>query len=98
MSETDKKSNITEQAYLELAAAAKEKYDELDKRADKYRDNIVVLQKELISCYGYVRIMHSVYVDNQEDPQIEIMMEVLRGFLSQFIQDNFMKDIDNLKL
>ncbi len=86
---------MLENDYLELANEAQKKYNELDERNAKNLQELKQLKKELITCYGYVRILDSVY-NNQEaddlEPQIQLMIEVLREFLSQFTEENILNN------
>lgn len=85
MSESE---NITEQKYLELAEDFKIKYEEMSNKII-YKDyQLLQLKKELISCYGYVRILDNLYAQQDDhEPTIHMMIEVLREFLSQFTED-----------
>tara|TARA_R110000772_G_scaffold111119_3_gene214878 strand:+ start:708 stop:971 length:264 start_codon:yes stop_codon:yes gene_type:complete len=80
--------NITEQDYLELAEQSKNKYEELNNKILKKNEELQDIKKELISCYGYVRILDNLYNQQAEtEPNISIMLDVLRDFLSQFTED-----------
>lgn len=80
--------NITEQSYLELAEDAKNKYEEFEKIINKQKEELMDIKKELISCYGYVRILDNLYTQQGEiEPHIGVMLSVLRDFLSQFTED-----------
>lgn len=81
-------NNTTENDYLELARDAQNRFTELDRKLKNRDDEIKEIKKELISCYGYVRILDNLY-QNQDDqePNIALMIEVLREFLSQFTED-----------
>tara|TARA_Y100001972_G_C7522444_1_gene263509 strand:+ start:94 stop:351 length:258 start_codon:yes stop_codon:yes gene_type:complete len=84
---------MLENDYLELANDAQKKYNELNERNQKNLEELKQLKKELITCYGYVRILDNVYnsQNNEElEPQIQLMIEVLREFLSQFTEDNIL--------
>ena len=78
----------TENEYLELANDAQKKFNELDLKLKHKENELKEIKKELISCYGYVRILDNLY-QNQDDiePNISIMIEVLREFLSQFTEE-----------
>ena len=85
MSEPD---NRTEQEYLELARDFKIKYDEMTTKINNKDNQLLQIKKEMISCYGYVRILDNLYAQQDEhEPTIHIMLEVLREFLSQFTED-----------
>ena len=85
MSESE---NITEQKYLELAEDFKRQYEEMEKKIKDKDEQLLEIKKELISCYGYVRILDNLYSQQDDhEPTIYIMLEVLREFLSQFTED-----------
>ena len=81
----------TEGQYLELANDAQERFNAMSLRI-KHKDNeLLEIKKELISAYGYIRILDSVYQSqDDQEPTITIMIEVLREFLSQFTEDNIL--------
>ena len=84
------KLNITEQDYLELAEDAKKKYEDFERKLIKKDEELMDIKKELISCYGYVRILDNLYTQQGEvEPHIEIMLSVLHDFLSQFTDTVF---------
>jgi translation initiation factor 2B subunit (eIF-2B alpha/beta/delta family) len=81
--------NITEQRYLELAEDAKNRYEELEHKLNSKKNELINIKKELISCYGYVRILDNIYNSQAEiEPNCALMIEVLRDFLSQFTEDH----------
>lgn len=78
----------TENEYLELANDAQQRFNELDRKMKSKENEIKEIKKELISCYGYVRILDNLYQNQDEtDPNIGLMIEVLREFLSQFTEE-----------
>ncbi len=78
----------TENEYLELANDAQQRFNELDRKMKSKENGIKEIKKELISCYGYVRILDNLYQNQDEtDPNIGLMIEVLREFLSQFTEE-----------
>jgi len=83
----------TEEQYLELASDAQTRFNLLELKIQNKDDELLQLKKELISCYGYIRILDNVY-SNQDDvePTICMMLEVLREFLSQFTEDNILNN------
>jgi translation initiation factor 2B subunit (eIF-2B alpha/beta/delta family) len=81
-------NNTTEQDYLELARDAQTRFTELDRKLKTRDDEIKEIKKELISCYGYVRILDNLYQSqDDQEPNIALMIEVLREFLSQFTEE-----------
>jgi len=82
-------NTITENEYLNLATEAQHKYNELNQKLLDKEKQIKEIKKELISCYGYVRILDNMYIQQAEqDETITLMIEVLREFLSQFTEEN----------
>ena len=88
---SNENNNRTEQEYLELATQSQLKFNELESKINNKNSELLEIKKELISCYGYVRILDNIYTQSHEqDPTISIMIEVLREFLSQFTEDNIL--------
>tara|TARA_R110002012_G_scaffold237919_1_gene411667 strand:- start:4429 stop:4683 length:255 start_codon:yes stop_codon:yes gene_type:complete len=80
----------TEGDYLELANDAQIRFNEQLAIIVKKDQELRQIKKELISCYGYVRILDNIYLQQEEqEPTITIMLEVLREFLSQFAEAQF---------
>jgi len=81
----------TEQEFLQLANDAQEKFNELNNKLQDAEEELLYLKKELISCYGYIRILDNVYKNQIEvEPTISLMLDVLREFLSQFTENNIL--------
>lgn len=88
---TTENNNRTEQEYLELATQSQLKFNELESKIINKDNELMDIKKELISCYGYVRILDNIYnQQHEQEPTISIMLEVLREFLSQFTEDNIL--------
>ena len=88
MVDDDKK---TEQEFLQLANDAQEKFNELNNKLQDSEEELLYLKKELISCYGYIRILDNVYKNQIEvEPTVSLMLDVLREFLSQFTENNIL--------
>ena len=87
----DDNMRTTENDYLELARDAQNRFTELDRKLKSRDEEIKEIKKELISCYGYVRILDNLYQNQDEqEPNIALMIEVLREFLSQFTEENIL--------
>tara|TARA_R110002153_G_scaffold193128_5_gene346499 strand:+ start:1396 stop:1653 length:258 start_codon:yes stop_codon:yes gene_type:complete len=83
----------TEGQYLELANDAQERFNAMSLRIKHKDEELMQIKKELISAYGYIRILDHVYQNQEEqEPTITIMLEVLREFLSQFTEDNILNN------
>lgn len=79
----------TENDYLELATDAQKRYNDMALKIKSKDDELFRIKKELISCYGYIRILANVYESQGEgEPTICMMIEVLYEFMSQFAEEN----------
>ena len=81
----------TEGEYLELANDAQQRFNQQALEIKQKDEELLQLKKELISCYGYVRILDNLYINQGDgEPTIGMMLEVLREFLGQFTLDNIL--------
>ena len=73
--------------YLEAMAQLQKKYDAFNNKRIIIENKNKMLAKELLTCYGMVRIIDSLI--NPENTDFEIMMtiDVLRGYLSTVVDD-----------
>lgn len=84
--EKSNESNMLENEYLELSNQLKEKFDENENIMNKLKKENETLKKDLISVYGYIRILDSFAENTMElDMEIKGLIEILRSYLS----DNF---------
>tara|TARA_R110000787_G_scaffold208127_6_gene318093 strand:+ start:665 stop:964 length:300 start_codon:yes stop_codon:yes gene_type:complete len=73
--------------YLEAMEQLQKKYDAFNNKRIIIENKNKMLAKELLTCYGMVRIIDSLI--NPENTDFEIMMtiDVLRGYLSTVVDD-----------
>tara|TARA_R110000822_G_scaffold95684_1_gene218465 strand:- start:352 stop:651 length:300 start_codon:yes stop_codon:yes gene_type:complete len=73
--------------YLEAMAQLQKKYDAFNNKRIIIENKNKMLAKELLTCYGMVRIIDSLI--NPENTDFEIMMtiDVLRGYMSTVVDD-----------
>ena len=79
---------MLEGEYLELCDQLKEKYDLMEKENEKIKQQQETLLKELISCYGMIRIIDNLTEQSFIDAHVKTMIEILRSHLSD-IFDNY---------
>lgn len=86
MDQPNKSNNMLENEYLELSNQLKEKFDENEKLMTRLKKENETLKKDLMSVYGYIRILDSFAENTMElDMEIKGLIEILRAYLS----DNF---------
>jgi hypothetical protein len=75
--------------YLEAMDQLKELNDKREKELEQLKEDNMEIKKELISCYGVVRMIDMMY-SNTEEPVLEIgiLIEGLRDYLSQYTEHN----------
>jgi hypothetical protein len=84
-------TNKTEQEYLELAQESKKKFDELECQKDEAVENMKMMQKEILSVYGLIRLIDNMYQDMPCcDPNIGLLLEIVRGYLGQYVENEIM--------
>ena len=78
---------MLEQEYLELVNQLKENFDTKEKEIEKIKEENIELKKNLMSVYGYIRILD--FIANRIDLDVELqnMIDVLRSFLSDVYDD-----------
>jgi len=78
---------MLEQEYLELANQLKENFDSKEREIEKIKEENIELKKNLISVYGYVRILDFMASRTDLDVELQNMIDVLRSFLSDVYDD-----------
>lgn len=87
---------MNEGEYLEMANQLKESFDEKDKEMIKIKKENELLKKNLLSVYGYVRILDYISTASDEiDFELRGMIDILRGFLSDLYDDFFNINFDS---
>lgn len=81
---------MLEQEYIELTNQLKEQFDEKDKQVEKIKEKHINLLKNFLSVYGFIRI-----IDTAEPDEKDLMIEVLREFLSHIFDNIILFDINN---
>jgi len=80
---------MNEGMYLDAMNQLKEINEKRDKEYEKLKEENVEIKKELISCFGVVRMIDMMYADTEEPLlEIGILIESLREYLSQYTERN----------
>ena len=84
---------MMEQDYLEMVNQLKEKYDEITAKLDKIELLELDIKKDMISCYGIVRILDHLISTSMGgyDTEVITMIEVLRGMLSDCMDKHILE-------
>ena len=85
-------SNIeNEQMYLEMVGQLKDKFDEVEQKLDTIEKRDKQLRKDFITAYGTIRFLDHLISNSPVgfDDEVVIMVEVLRGFLSDCVDNHF---------
>jgi len=80
---------MNEGMYLDAMNQLKEMNEKRDKAFKKLEEENMDIKKELISCYGVVRMIDMMYNDVPEPVgEISLLIESLREYLSQYTEHN----------
>ena len=74
---------LNDEALIEMADQLKKTYDEITFKLEKIQLENLELKKNLISAYGFCRVLDMIASDSYElQPEILILIETLRAYLS----------------
>jgi len=81
---------MLEGEYLDLVKQLKDKYDEIEAKLESIERRDKELRKDFISAYGIARLLDHLIDINPigYDNEIVVLVECLRGFLSDSIDKN----------
>jgi len=85
-------SNIeNEQMYLDMVGQLKDKFDEVEQKLDTIEKRDKQLRKDFITAYGTIRLLDHLISSSVVgfDDEVVILVEVLRGFLSDCVDNHF---------
>ena len=86
-------SNIeNEQMYLDMVGQLKDKFDEVEQKLDTIEKRDKQLRKDFITAYGTIRLLDHLISNSPVgfDDEVVIMVEVLRGFLSDCVDNHIL--------
>lgn len=80
---------MDENEILQMGQTLKRKYEELESKSKQIKEDYTLLQKDLLSIYGYIRIIDTTICDCIEIPmELEIIINILRDYASSTIGDH----------
>jgi len=82
---------MLEGEYLDLVKQLKDKFDEVEQKLDTIEKRDKQLRKDFITAYGTIRLLDHLISNSPVgfDDEVVIMVEVLRGFLSDCVDNHF---------
>tara|TARA_R110001599_G_scaffold149739_1_gene333745 strand:- start:829 stop:1134 length:306 start_codon:yes stop_codon:yes gene_type:complete len=93
---TKPSEEINENEYLEMSNHFKKLYDDLSEKNFSQDIKIMDLKKELITVYGFIRVIDNILDSLYEVPhEIVVLIEIIRGHLSNFIDKEIFKINNN---
>ena len=83
---------MLEGEYLDLVKQLKDKYDEIEAKLDIIERRDKELRKNFITAYGVIRLLDHLISSSVVgfDDEVVIMVEVLRGFLSDSVDKHIL--------
>ena len=97
MNDTLNENQMTEGMFIDAMNQLKELNEKRDEENKKYKEEVIQLKKELISCYGVVRLLDNLNENHPlgETPvEVKIVIETLREYLSQYVEDNILGSLE----
>ena len=86
---TDDTLEMTDGMVLDAMNQLKEINEQRDKQMEKLRDELSEYKKEMITSDGVIRLIDMIYKDTDDQiPEINILVETLREYLSQFAEEH----------
>ncbi len=80
---------MTDGMLLDAMNQLKEMNDEREIEMDKMKEELSEYKKEMITAYGVIRLIDMIYKDTPDQiPEINVLVETLREYLSQFAEDH----------
>ena len=87
------KIEMNEGMYLDAMNQLKDMNEKRDMELEKLQEENLEIKKELISCYGVVRMLDMMYNDVPDPVQeVAILIESLRDYLSQYTEHTIIKN------
>lgn len=96
MVEINNENGMNEGMYLDAMNQLKELNEKREEENRKNKEELIQLKKELISCYGIVRILDNLHENHPLDEnsvEVKIVIETLRDYLSQFVEENILGSV-----
>ena len=82
-------TDMTDGMVLDAMNQLKEMNDERERELNNVKEELNEYKKEMITAYGVIRLIDMIYKDTPEQiPEINILVETLREYLSQFAEEH----------
>ena len=85
--EEPKNEGMSEGLYLDAMKQLQDKFDVFNKKRIIIENKNKMLAKEILTCYGLVRIIDSLIHPETTDFQIMMSVEILRGYMSDIVDE-----------
>jgi len=85
--EEPKNEGMSEGLYLDAMKQLQDKFDAFNKKRIIIENKNKMLAKELLTCYGLVRIVDSLINPETTDFQVMMSIEILRGYMSDVVDE-----------
>tara|TARA_R110002012_G_scaffold37498_1_gene104923 strand:+ start:2587 stop:2883 length:297 start_codon:yes stop_codon:yes gene_type:complete len=88
---------MNEQMFLESMNHLKEINDKRDSEMKKLERQLLEYKKQLITVYGIIRLLDSVYNNHVIEPAFEVttIIECLRTYISEYLVENVINNNSN---
>lgn len=81
---------MNEGMYLEAMEQLQQKFTEYDRKRIIIENKNKMLAKELLTCYGMVRVIDSIINPDSTDFEVMLSVDVLRGYISRVVNESIL--------
>ena len=83
--EETKNEGMSEGLYLEAMKQLQDKFDDFNKKKIIIENKNKLLAKELLTCYGLVRVIDSLIHPENTDYEVMLSVDILHGYMSKIV-------------
>ncbi len=81
--------NMNDGMVLDAMNQLKEMNEKREKELEDMKEELSEYKKEMITAYGVIRLIDMIYKDTPDQiPEINVLVETLREYLSQFAEEH----------
>jgi hypothetical protein len=92
---TSEISEISDGMVLDAMNQLRDMNEKRDKEVRDIKNELADFKKQAITAYGVVRLIDMIYKDQEDQiPELNVLIETLRDYLSQFAEENFNIEYD----
>lgn len=82
-------TNMNDGMVLDAMNQLKEMNEKREKELEDMKEELSEYKKEMITAYGVIRLIDMIYKDTPDQiPEINVLVETLREYLSQFAEEH----------